>query len=79
MGLKVEDDVMVRTALNAVTKDWETFVRSILGRASLSNWDSMWAILRQEELRQFTKRQHSTKSSKVKKEEEEDVALASKR
>ena len=37
MGVKVEDDVMVRTALNAVTKDWETFVQSILGRADLPN------------------------------------------
>ena len=26
MGAKMEDDVMVRTALNAVTKKWETFV-----------------------------------------------------
>ena len=32
MGVKVEDDVMVRTALNAVTNEWETFVQSILGR-----------------------------------------------
>ena len=39
----------------------------------------MWAILHQEELRRFTKRQYSTRSSKVKKEEEEDAALASKR
>ena len=30
-GAKVEDDVMVRTALNAVTNEWETFVQSILG------------------------------------------------
>ena len=32
MGVKVEDDVMVRVALNAVTDEWETFVQSILGR-----------------------------------------------
>ena len=37
MWVKVEDDVMVRTALNAVTEDWETFVQSILGRADLPN------------------------------------------
>lgn len=37
MGVKVEDDVMVRTALNLVTKDWETFFESILGRADLPN------------------------------------------
>ena len=32
MGVKVEDDVMLRTDLNAVTFDWEMFVQSILGR-----------------------------------------------
>ena len=78
MGVKVEDDVMVRTALNVVTEDWETFVQSILGRVDLTNWDDMWAILRQEEIRQMTKRQTSTSSSKVK-EEEEDATLTSKK
>lgn len=37
MGAKVEGDVMVSTALNAVTEDWETFFQSILGRADLPN------------------------------------------
>ena len=45
MWVKVEDDVMLRTALNAVIEDWETFVQSLLGRADLPNWDNMWAIL----------------------------------
>ena len=75
----MEDVVMVRTALNAVTDEWETFVQSILGRADLPNWDSLWSILRQEELRRFTKKQHNPGLSKVKKEDEEDAALASKK
>ena len=75
----MEDDVMVRTTLNAVTEDWETFVQSILGREDLPNWDNMWAILRQEEICRMTKRRTSTGSSKVKKEKEEDAALASKK
>ena len=66
---------MVRTALNAVSDEWETFVQSILGR----HWDDMWAILRQEEIHRMTKKQNSTGSSKVKKEEEEDATLASKK
>ena len=78
-GAKVEDDVMVRTTLNAVTNEWETFVQSILGRADLPDSDSLWSILRQEELRIFTKRQHNPALSKVKKEDEEDAALASKK
>ena len=78
-GAKVEDDVMVRIDLNAPTDEWETFVQSILGRADLPDWDSLWSILRQDELRRFTKKQYSSGSSKVKKEYEEDVALPSKR
>ena len=67
--VKVEDDVMVRTALNAVMEDWETFVQSLLGKVNLPNWDNMWAILQQEEIHRITKRQYNTGSSKVKKEE----------
>ena len=52
----VDDVVIVRTALNAFTDEWETFVQSILGRADLPDWDSLWSILQQEELRKFTKR-----------------------
>ena len=78
-GAKVADDVMVRIALNAVTDEWETFVQSILGRADLPDWDSLWAILHQEELRRITKKQYSSGLRKVKKEVEEDATLASKR
>ena len=78
-GATMDDVVIVRTALNAVTDEWETFVQSILGRADLPDWDSLWLILRQEELRRFTKNQHSPALSKVRKEEEEDAALASKK
>ncbi|CAA3019302.1 Hypothetical predicted protein [Olea europaea subsp. europaea] len=42
---------MVRTALNVVTEDWETFVQSILGRATLPSWEEMWVALQQEELK----------------------------
>ena len=79
MGEKVEDDVMVRIALNAVTEEWETFVQSVLGRVDLLDSGNLWAILHQEELRRFIKKQYNTWSSKVKKEDEDDVALASKR
>ena len=73
MGVKVEDDVMVRTALNVVIEDWEMFVQRILGRVDLPNRDDMWVILR------MTQRQTNTGLSKVKKEEEEDATLTSKK
>ena len=63
----------------AVTEDWETFVLSILGRVDLPNWDDMWAILRQDEICEMTKSQTSTRSSRVKKDEEEDATLTSKK
>ena len=54
-GAAVDDDVIVRIALNAVTNEWKTFVQSILGRANLPDWDILWSILRQKELRRFTR------------------------
>lgn len=77
-GAKV-DDVMVRTTLNSVSDEWETFVQGIFGRVDLPDWDSLWSILRQEELRRFTKKQYSLGSCKLKKEDEEDVGFASKK
>ena len=71
--------MIVKTAINAVTNEWETFVQSILGRADLLDWDNLWSILRQEELCRLTKMQHNSALSKVKKEDEEDAALASKK
>ena len=46
MGVKVDDDVMVRTALNVVTEDWEFFFQSLLGKVNLPNWDNIWAIMK---------------------------------
>ena len=79
MGAKVEDELMVRTSLNSVTDEWETFVQSILGRTDLPDWDNLWENLRQEELRRITKKQYSSGLIKVKKEDVKDAALASKR
>ena len=78
MGITPNKGIMVRTFLNAVTDEWETFVQSILGKAALPSWADMWEILRQEEIKRFTKRQSSSIGVKVKKEEEEDATLASK-
>ena len=47
MGATPDDGLLVRTALNAVSEEWETFVQSMLGRAALPSWADMWAILHQ--------------------------------
>lgn len=67
---------MVRTTLNAVSKDWEVFVQSILGRATPLDWEEMRAALRQEEIRRLSKAGNSGKGIRIK-EEEVDAALAS--
>ena len=70
MGANPDEELLVRTALNVVSEEWETFVQSILGRAALPSWADMWAILRQEEIRRITKKQCNSggsKSARVKK------------
>ena len=73
---------MVRLALNSLSKDYQVFVQSILGKENLQDWESMWAALQQEEMRRdLLKCQiegSSSSDSKIKKEEEENAALASK-
>ena len=56
MGANLDEGLLVRMALNVVSEEWETFVQSILGRATLPSWEDMWAILRQEEIRRITKK-----------------------
>lgn len=51
IGATLDQELMVRTALNAVSEDLETFVQSILGRVNLPNWEELCATLRQEEIR----------------------------
>ena len=80
MGANPDEGLLVRTALNVVSEEWETFVQSIQGRAMLPSWADMWAILHQKEIRRITKKQSNSGrsgSARVKKEEEEDAALAS--
>ena len=69
-----DQELMVKTALNVVSEDWEVFVQSILGRGTLPPWDKMWASLRLEEIKRQSKMGSSSKGIKFKKEEE-DVAL----
>ena len=82
-GHTPQDSELVRLALNSILVDWKIFVQSILGRATLPNWDEMWAGLKQEELRRDLlkvklNRSSSSSGSKPKVEEEDNSALASK-
>jgi len=46
LGATLDQELMVRTTLNAVSEDWEVFIQSILGRGKLPPWDEMWVALR---------------------------------
>ena len=70
---------MVRLALNVVTKEWQVFVQSILGRAMLPSWELMWATLQEEEMRRDLvkcKLDGSSGSGSKNPEEEENETLA---
>jgi len=73
---------LVRLALNFVLDEWKVFVQSILSRATLLNWDEMWAALRQEELRRDLVKVKldgsSTNGGSKPQEEEDNATLASK-
>ena len=77
IGATPNEEMLVRTTLNAVSKEWETFFQSILGRADLQNWEELWTTLCQEEIRNLSKAGSSSKGVRIKKEEEEDATLAS--
>lgn len=77
IGVMPDEEMLVRTALNTVSEDWEVFVQTLLGRESLLDWEELWATLRQEEIRWLIKVGSSDRGARIKKEEEEDVALAS--
>ena len=51
IGATLDKEFMVKTALNVVSEEWETFVQSILGRVNLPAWEEMWATPCQEEIK----------------------------
>lgn len=75
VGSTPDPEFMIRTALNAVSEDWETFVQSILGRVTPQLGRDV-AALQQEEIRRLTKAGSGGKGVRIKKEEE-DATLAS--
>lgn len=48
VGAASQATEMVRLALNFVSEEYQVFVKSILGREKLSDWEGMWAALQQE-------------------------------
>jgi len=75
-----QDSELVRLTLDSVSYERQVFVQSMLGRATLLNWDEMCITLKQEELRRdlVKVKLDGSNSSGSKLKEEESAALASK-
>ena len=51
MGSKTEDEELVQIALNGFSKPWDTFVKGIVARDKLPDWQRLWDDFVQEETR----------------------------
>jgi hypothetical protein len=50
VGEVISDSELLRIALKGFTKDWEVFVKCIVGREKLPNWSKLWDDFTQEEI-----------------------------
>jgi hypothetical protein len=51
VGETVDETELVRIALNGFTKQWDVFVRGVVAREKLPDWERLWDDFTQEELR----------------------------
>jgi hypothetical protein len=75
VGEVISDSELVRIALKGFTKEWEVFVKCVVGREHLPDWGRLWDDFTQEEI------QEGSQSSGEKGDgaDEENVALVTKR
>jgi hypothetical protein len=52
VGEVISNSELVRIALNGFTKDWEVFVKCVVGREHLLDWSTLWGDFTQEEIRE---------------------------
>ena len=51
VGSKTEDEELVQIALNGFAKPWDTFVKGVVAREKLPDWQRLWDDFVQEETR----------------------------
>ena len=51
VGSKTEDDELVRITLNGFSKPWDVFVKGVVAREKLPDWQRLWDDFVQEETR----------------------------
>jgi hypothetical protein len=52
VGEVIPDSELVRIALEGFTKEWEVFVKCVVGREKLPDWSRLWDDFTQEEIRE---------------------------
>jgi hypothetical protein len=73
VGEVISDSELVRIALNGFTKDWEVFVKCVVGREHLPDWSRLWDDFTQEKIRE-----RSQSSDQKMDKANENVALVAK-
>jgi hypothetical protein len=52
VGEVISDSELVRIALKGFTKEWEVFVKCVVGREHIPDWSRLWDDFTQEEIRE---------------------------
>jgi hypothetical protein len=52
IGEVITDSELARIALNGFTKEWEVFMKCVVGRGHLPDWSRLWDDFTQEEIRE---------------------------
>eukprot|EP00253_Pinus_taeda_P009974 PITA_09974 len=73
VGVNVDDEELVSLALLGLSKSWHSYQDSVNGGEKLPGWERLWSDLVQEEIRQNTWDESSSKAF-----DEENCALAAK-
>jgi hypothetical protein len=74
VGEVISDSKLVRIALKGFTREWEVFVKCVVGHEHLSYWSRLWDDFTQEEIWEG-----SQSSGKKTDGADENVALIAKR
>ena len=74
VGEVISDSELVRIVLKDFTKEWEVFVKCVVGREHLPDWNRLWDDFTQEEIQEISQRSEQ-KTDEV----DENVSLVSKR
>eukprot|EP00253_Pinus_taeda_P012841 PITA_12841 len=73
VGVTVDDEDLVSSALLGLLKSWHSYQNSVNGREKLPRWEKLWSDLVQEEIKQNTRDGSSSKAF-----DEENCAFAAK-